>query len=102
MVQDHLQAHYELLRIAASMGAEVREELDPPHKDAVSRLSRLRGAPFDRAYVAQMVEDHRQAIAVFEQEARQGQDETLKQWAGRTLPILQRHLEMAEDMARPH
>lgn len=102
MVEDHTQANQELMKLASRKGAEVREELDPAHMEAVSRLSTLSGAQFDREYIDLMVKDHEQVIAEFETEARQGEDEELKYWAGQTLPKLQHHLRMARDLVRWH
>jgi putative membrane protein len=102
MIHDHTEANEELRQLVTRKGIQVSEELDREHTDAMNRLSGLRGKDFDREYIDVMVRDHRKVIAEFEREAQQGGDEELKRWAGMTLPKLQRHLEMAEDIARRH
>lgn len=102
MIHDHTEANQELRQLAMNKGTPVSEELDQEHQEAMDRLKGLRGAEFDRAYLDVMIRDHRKVIAEFERETQQGGDEALRQWAGKTLPKLQRHLEMAEDIARRH
>jgi putative membrane protein len=102
MIHDHTAANQELKNLASRKGAQVSEELDREHTEAMNRLKSLKGPEFDREYINVMVRDHRKVIAEFEREAQQGEDEELKRWAGQTLPKLQRHLEMAEDIARRH
>ena len=58
------------------------------------------GDAFDRAYVQDMVKDHRKDVTLFEDQARNGKDPALKQFAQATLPALQEHLQMAERLAR--
>jgi putative membrane protein len=100
MIHDHSEVNQELRQLAFRKGAEVAEDLDPEHSDAMDRLSGLKGADFDREYLIVMIRDHEKAIAEFEREAIGGGDQELKLWAGQTLPKLQRHLEMARDIAR--
>jgi putative membrane protein len=42
---------------------------------------------------------HEEAIALFSNEARFGQDDALKNWAAKTLPTLREHLNMARRLA---
>jgi putative membrane protein len=63
------------------------------------RLSQLHGAEFDRAYMQDMVKDHKNDIAEFQKEANRGKNEDLKSFASETLPTLQEHLKMAQNTA---
>ena len=40
------------------------------------------------------------AVLLFERYTKGGEDPNLKDWAGATLPALQHHLDMAQDMTR--
>jgi putative membrane protein len=42
-----------------------------------------------------MLDDHKEAIALFEREAKHGQDPDLKRFAADTLPTLREHLKLA-------
>jgi putative membrane protein len=62
------------------------------------KLAKLSGEAFDRAYARDMVKDHQNDIAAFQQEASNGQDPQIKSFASDTLPTLQDHLKMAREM----
>ena len=70
-------------------------ELDAKHKAVQDRLSKMKGAAFDRAYMAHMVTAHQQAVALFQKQANGGKDPEAKAWAAKILPTLQEHLKMA-------
>jgi putative membrane protein len=44
------------------------------------------------------VSAHKDAVSLFERYAKGGDNAKLKDWAGKTLPALRHHLQMAEDM----
>jgi putative membrane protein len=43
---------------------------------------------------------HKDAVSLFERYAKGGDDPDLKSWAGKTLPTLKHHLEMAQSLNR--
>jgi putative membrane protein len=44
------------------------------------------------------VSAHKDAVSLFERYAKGGDNAKLKDWAGKTLPHLQHHLEMAQSL----
>ena len=64
----------------------------------LTKLERLDGAAFDRAYVDDQIRDHEKTIALFEREAKSGKDAELKAFAEKTLPTLKEHLSMVRDL----
>jgi len=58
----------------------------------------LSGDGFDRAYIADMVAGHEKAVADFTAESKTGTDSDVKAWAGKTLPTIQAHFKMAQDL----
>lgn len=95
MVQDHGRANSELLSLAAARGMRLATSL-PAHQQAeADRLGRLTGTDFDRAYLRHMLEEHQAAVSRFAQQAQAGSDAQLKAWAGRILPTLREHLQLA-------
>ena len=44
------------------------------------------------------VSAHKDAVSLFERYAKGGENSKLKDWAGKTLPALQHHLDMAQTM----
>jgi putative membrane protein len=97
MVTDHTKINDQLKSIAGKQGITLPTALDAKDQATMNRLSKLNGAAFDRAYMADMVKDHKGDIAEFQREANNGTNPELKSFAGMTLPTLQEHLRLAED-----
>jgi len=64
----------------------------------VKHLQSLNGDQFDRAYLTDMVSDHTQAVSEFETAFQNLSDPKLKKFAGKTLPTLQKHSKMAQEL----
>jgi putative membrane protein len=97
LVKDHTDANEKLMQIAQDKGIELPKKLDAKHKQKLDKLAKLEGAEFDRAYMSEMGhKDHKKDIQAFEKQARQGKDPELKVFAEETLPVLQKHLSMAQ------
>ncbi len=98
MVEEHTQKNQELMQLAMQKGMEVPTEMSSQNKALGDRLSGLSGTSFDTAYKQAMIDSHNQAIALFQAQSQQGQDPELKAWATKTLPNLQAHLQMVNQM----
>ena len=115
MVKDHTQANTELLQIAKQMNVTPPAQLDAKHRELVDRLSKLKGAEFDREYMDAMVPGHEEVAAKLRtmsgeaststSAARGGQsvgttgsDAALKKWAAQAVPTVQKHLERAKQL----
>src|SRR3954447_112815 len=99
MVDDHSKANEELKSLAASEGVTLPTDMDEKAKAMQQRLAKLSGAEFDRAYMEEMVKDHKKDVAEFEHEATQGNDPEVKNWAAKTVPTLKDHLDVAQNTA---
>ncbi|HEX4075957.1 MAG TPA: DUF4142 domain-containing protein [Candidatus Acidoferrales bacterium] len=100
MVEDHTQANDKLKQVASQENMKLPENLNKHDQKVYNKLSQLSGAEFDRAYARDMVRDHKDDIAAFQQEANNGQDRAVKNFASQTLPTLQDHLKMAQQMEK--
>jgi putative membrane protein len=100
MVDDHGKANDELKTLAQSKQITLPAAPDAKHKATIDRLSKLTGDAFDRAYVQEMLKDHEKDVAAFRAESRSGKDPEVKAWAGKTLPTLEEHLKMIQDLNR--
>jgi putative membrane protein len=96
MVEDHSKANSELKQIASSKGVTLPTDLDAAHKNKMAKMQKLSGAQFDRAYMAEMVADHKKDVADFRKQSTSGKDSDLKGFAAKTLPTLEDHLKMAQ------
>lgn len=64
----------------------------------MEHLQGMSGAEFDRAYAKMMTHDHKNDIREFRDAAKDLDDPDLRAWAQKTLPTLEQHERMAEDM----
>jgi putative membrane protein len=99
MVTDHSKANDELKGLASQKNVTLPTALDQKHQAAHDRLAKLKGAAFDKAYMAHMVTAHQQAVSLFEKESKGGKDADAKAWAAKTLPTLQEHLKQAREVS---
>jgi len=96
MVEYHSKANDELKSILTSKGVTVPTSLDSKHQALYDRLSKLSGAEFDRAYMKEMLSDHKTDVDEFRKESQKASDAELKGFAAKTLPTLEHHLQMAQ------
>jgi putative membrane protein len=98
MVQDHSKANNELKNVTSKGSIPLPNQLDKSDQATYERLSKLSGDAFDRAYARDMVRDHSKDVSEFQKEAKDGQNEAIKNFAAQTLPTLQSHLDQARQM----
>jgi len=99
MVDDHGKANTELQSIASQKNITLPKELDAKHKAMHDKLAKMNGAAFDSAYMTHMASAHKEAVSLFQREAKSGKDAETKAFAEKTLPTLQEHLKMAQDLS---
>ncbi len=99
MVADHTKSNAELKSLASTKNVSLPTELDATHQAMQDKLAGLKGTAFDSAYSAHMVTAHKEAVALFEREARMGNDADVKAFAEKSLPTLREHLKMAEALS---
>ena len=113
MVRDHSKANDELKRVASRLKLEPSTQLDQKHRDVVERLSKLDGPEFDREYLTAMVHGHQDILTQLQAQtanrsaagsgaahtsAPGANEEGLTQWAAKTVPVVQQHLERAQQL----
>jgi putative membrane protein len=96
MVDDHSKANDKLKEVASTKGITLPTEPNAKQKATKARLSKLSGEQFDKAYMKDMVKDHKEDVAAFQSESNSGKDSDIKNFASQTLPTLQDHLKNAE------
>lgn len=102
MVRDHTDTTMALKQAIRRAG------LPPPgpptltadQQSEIAALRGLRGPGFDRAYMQQQVQTHVQALGVFRAYAARGDNRVLRGAAASTVPIIQRHLTLANQISR--
>jgi putative membrane protein len=100
MVTDHTAANAELKSIATRKNIQLPTEVTSDQKSMIEKLAKLSGAEFDKEYMSDMVKDHEADVKDFQTQGNEGTDPDVKAFAAKTLPILQKHLQMARDAAK--
>lgn len=98
MVKDHTKANDELKSWATGAGYTLPANADAAQQKMHDDLKNKKGAEFDRAYMDMMVQHHTETIEKFRKQNTGGSDQTLTQWAGKTLPTLEAHLTQAKEI----
>lgn len=97
MVDDHSKANEELKTLASQKGVTLPMDTDSKHKSMTDRLEKLSGEQFDKAFMEEVLKDHKKDVAEFQREAKaSGGDSDVKSWASKTLPTLEQHLQHAQ------
>ena len=99
MVSDHGKAGDELKALAAQKGLTLPTQPSDEEKKASNELSMKQGKEFDKAYMSDMVKDHEMDAKEFEKASKEVKDPDLKNWASKTLTVIQDHLKMAKQVA---
>jgi putative membrane protein len=112
MVSDHTKANNELKAAVGAHSIQIPQEMDEKHRDLAQRLRGLSGAEFDREYMNAMVDGHQDVKNLLEERADEANDNrapgaadadsaaemAVNQWAAKTLPSVEQHLQRAEQI----
>ena len=74
--------------------------LDSSHQSKLDKLKSASGKDFSSDYNSYQVSAHEDAISLFDRYAKGGDNSALKDWAGKTLPTLKHHLDMARELGK--
>lgn len=97
MMTDHRKINARLKVIAEKKGVEVPTTFDGEHQIVVDKFVGLHQNGFDRVYANQIVAHQRKILALFEIQSGKG-DVDLQKFSKATLPVIKRHLRMAEEL----
>ncbi|MDB5992837.1 MAG: hypothetical protein JWQ10_4240 [Herbaspirillum sp.] len=97
MIGDHTTAGDALAQLATSKNFTLPDGPSAMQKAKIAILSKLDGATFDKQYASIIgVSAHEDAVKLFRDAAANAKDPDVKQFAAKTLPTLEHHLEMAK------
>ncbi|WP_198026561.1 DUF4142 domain-containing protein [Bradyrhizobium sp. ARR65] len=99
MIQDHGGANDRLSALAQADGIRLPAGLDAEHAAMRRQLEQANGTEFDRAYIQGQIIDHQKAAQLLEYEIGSGENAELKNFASDILPVVLRHLRMAQAVA---
>jgi putative membrane protein len=100
MIDDHTKAQQDLQQLADAKGVKLPTEPDAKHKAAAKKLAALSGDKFDKRYLQQGgLSDHRNTHRLLARAQDRATDPDLKALVTKTMPIVDQHLTMAQDMS---
>jgi putative membrane protein len=97
MIDDHTKLSAQMQQLAQARGMQLPPR-DPSVEAMVSKLNGLSGAKFDQEYVKGQVAGHRDASKLFHAEGTAARDPQLKQLVAQATPIIDQHLQHAEQL----
>ncbi len=100
LVQDHTQSYEQLTQLAAKTGVSIPKGIDTAKDANLQHLAHLKGSHFDTAFDTEEIASHRRAIALFKREATSAKDPDVKAFASNMIPVLEKHLQLAEQCAK--
>jgi putative membrane protein len=101
MITDHTKTSEELKSmVPVEARAAIPTALDSSSQSKIDKLKNAKPDDFSSDFDAMQVSAHKDAVSLFERYAKGGEDAKLKEWAGKTLPALQHHLEMAQNLGK--
>jgi putative membrane protein len=102
MVKDHTMTSTELKALVqgGKVKGEIPAALDSSHQSKLDKLKAAQGGDFDKLYDDNQIDAHKDAVNMFERYANGGENADLKAFAGKHLPHLKEHLQMAQDLKK--
>jgi putative membrane protein len=99
MIDDHTKMGNEMSQVAQQVGVSPPSGTSMAGKATEGKLKVLSGESFDKAYIKEMVKDHREDLNEFNKEAADGSNQAVKDAARSGAKTISSHLHMAEQMA---
>jgi putative membrane protein len=100
MVDDHTQMGDQMKTVAVKADAKVPNGPSKKDKALLAKLQALSGPDFDKAYVKQMLKDHKQDEKDFKEEAQMATLPDVKDAATKGYQIISMHLQMIQQIAQ--
>ncbi len=102
MISDHTKASQELKDLVQSKKIDVTIPDAPTssQQSMLDKLDTLSGADFDKQYREDQRSAHVGAVSAFQRYAKGGDNPDIKQWAEKTAPTLEHHLQLARELER--
>jgi len=102
MIKDHTATSDKMKELVNSGKVKVNlpTALDSAHRVKLDKLRGLNGEAFRKLYEDMQVSAHKDAVSLFQRYGKGGDNPDLKAFASETLPTLQEHMKMAQDLKK--
>jgi putative membrane protein len=100
MVDVHTILNDDLTILATKKNMMIPTGLSSEGQKCYNSMSKKTGKEFDEAFTKSLAKEHKKTISQFQDEAVNGGDKDLKEWVSKTLPALQHHLQLSEELCK--
>ncbi len=100
MIDDHSKLGDQMKPIAQQIGVKIPDGPSNKDKAVMMKLQALNGDAFDKAYIKDMVKDHKTDLNEFKTEAQNGSNPAVKNAASQGSQVISQHLQMIEGIAQ--
>ncbi|MGH1587707.1 DUF4142 domain-containing protein [Methylobacterium phyllosphaerae] len=102
MIADHTTSSDAIKSMVQSgkVKADIPGSLDSKHQSMLDKLKGLNGDDFEKQYRSDQISGHKDTVDLYKRYAKGGDNADLKAFAEKTLPIVEHHQKMAEDLAK--
>jgi putative membrane protein len=102
MIADHTTSTDAIKSMVQSgkVKADIPTSLDSKHQSMLDKLKGLNGDDFEKQYRSDQISGHKDTVDLYKRYAKSGDNADLKAFAEKTLPIVEHHQKMAEDLAK--
>ncbi|AXC14484.1 putative exported protein [Acidisarcina polymorpha] len=100
MIDDHTKLGDQMKPIAQQIGVKVPDGPSKKDQATMARLQALNGDAFDKAYIKDMVKDHKTDLSEFKNEAQNGTIPAVKDAANQGSQVISQHLQMIEQISQ--
>jgi putative membrane protein len=97
LVKDHTAADKKVTALAKRQKIDLGPSM-PPAEDKLAKLRDQQGAEFDKAFAAEMLDDHKKDVAEVSAARDSTKDLKLKALLQETVPVLESHRDAAEKL----
>ncbi|HEX5150702.1 MAG TPA: DUF4142 domain-containing protein [Parafilimonas sp.] len=99
MVTDHTAASDKLEQMASAKSITLPDKLSDDSQKKLDDLNKKSGKDFDKAYIDDMLDDHKKAVDAFQKGSTDLLDSDLKNFASQTLATIQMHQDSIKAIA---
>lgn len=100
MVDDHTKLNDEMKQVAQQLSVPAPTSLSSKDKATIKKLQALNGDAFDKAYIKDMVADHKKDESEFKEEVQHASNPALQQAASQGAQVIAEHLQMIQQIAQ--
>ncbi|WP_344923394.1 DUF4142 domain-containing protein [Streptosporangium oxazolinicum] len=103
-VADHTNLDESVRQVADKLGVKLPDQPTAAQREQLDKLGALSGADFDKAWLSEELEGHRETLAAIEKEVGSGSSPEVKKLATDAKPVVEEHIDLllhAEETATP-